>query len=128
MTRSNFSAKMINSEPYPPPDPTLSKKPEKRAETASAFLFHAGVSSRRTYEHRLLIISFRIRKDFVRAYSKISPWHRRSSAAGGGIVMFQPRKEPSRAFAKPSMPATGFVLTLPLVEQVLDCLWGDRQG
>ena len=36
-------------------------------------------NQRRTEEHRLLLASFRIRKDFVRACSKILPPHQRSS-------------------------------------------------
>src|ERR1700675_120441 len=42
---------------------------------------------RRTDEQRLLIASFRIRKDFVKACSKTSPSASKVFLAGGGIEM-----------------------------------------
>jgi hypothetical protein len=60
---------------------------------AFALLFQCRISrKRRTDEHRLLMASFRIRRDFVRAYSKISPSASNVFCAGGGIAVL-PRSE-----------------------------------
>src|SRR5580700_11017867 len=55
---------------------------------------------RRTDEHRFLIASFRIRKDFVRACSKASPSASKVFWAGGGIATFQPRNRTKRSLCK----------------------------
>src|ERR1700680_845841 len=67
------------------------------ASTGQAFIASAGHGTktsfpaprkRRTEEHRLLIASFRLRKDFVRAFSKISPSASNVFCADGGIATF----------------------------------------
>jgi hypothetical protein len=58
--------------------------------------------NRRTDEHRLLIASFRIRKDFVKACSKASPSASKVFWAGGGIVMFPASEDEVRLLEKVS--------------------------
>jgi hypothetical protein len=55
---------------------------------------------RRTEEHRLLIASSRIRKDFVKACSKISPSASNVFWAGGGIATFPFPERTNRSLCK----------------------------
>src|ERR1700686_2723802 len=56
--------------------------------------------NRRTEEHKLLIASFRIRKDFVRACSKAAPSASKVFWAGGGIVTFPASERTNRSLCK----------------------------
>ena len=83
---------------------------------------------RRTEEHKLLMASFRIRKDFVRACSNASPSAAKVFWAVVGSQRFQSRKEPSEVFGERSTRAIGFALTLRVRRANLDRLWSDRHA
>ena len=55
---------------------------------------------RRTEEHKLLIASFRILKDFVKACSKASPSASKVFWAGGGIATFPVSERTKRSLCK----------------------------
>jgi len=71
----------------------------------------------RTEEHKLLMASFRIRKDFVNARVKDSPSASRVFWAGGGIAMFPSSERTERSLAKHYKHATVAVLTPPVREE-----------
>ncbi|MEA3163608.1 MAG: hypothetical protein QOE88_1426 [Verrucomicrobiota bacterium] len=77
-------------------------------QTSFALFLHAAND-----EHKLLIASFRIRKDFFKACSKASPVrHRTSFGPVAESRCFRSRREPNGVSARHPKPATGFALTI----------------
>jgi hypothetical protein len=85
------------------------------------FTASGSVPKRRTEEHRLLMASFRIRRDFVKASSTTSPSASKVFYAGGGIATFLSSKRTIEAAAKhPS--AQPALFDVEFIEQILDRL------